>query len=102
MNATQPTTEPATIVLFRMEGDSPVAFFPELPATYHDDSMVCYAHLGQHGAASPVYVSRLKKATPEQYAPLKAELESIGYKLDVRARSCPAYANSRRQIRAIS
>lgn len=52
-----------------------VAFFPE--------NMMCYSHIGQHSEYSVEYCHDCKPATPEQYADLKAELESIGYNLEV-------------------
>lgn len=50
----------------------------------HPNGMqTCYCHIGQHSECSPEYVKECKLATPEQYADLKKELESIGYKLKV-------------------
>ena len=77
-------TKPApTLVIFKMEGKgtdaSPIAFFPEDPATYPGYTCTCYAHLGQHGSADTGYAGSLKPATLEQYTPLMRELESIGY-----------------------
>lgn len=46
-------------------------------------NITSYMHMGQHAAASPSVVSITKLATPEEYAPLKAELEGIGYVLKV-------------------
>ena len=43
----------------------------------------CYSHVGQHSTCSAGYLSELKEASPEQYARLKKELESIGYFLEV-------------------
>lgn len=36
-----------------------------------------YMHVGQHGEASRSIGSNLKLATPEEYAPLLRELQSI-------------------------
>jgi hypothetical protein len=72
-----------TKVIFKMEkwgkDAQPVAFFPEIPGTHNPYFCSCYAHFGQHGSASTNHASSLKPATPEQYAPLLKELESIGY-----------------------
>lgn len=81
--------EPATIVVFRVDkGSSPdnvTAFFPELPAG--DGLITCYAHIGQHGAASWSYVTtRTRPATPDEYAELARELEAVGYRLAIRRR----------------
>lgn len=64
------------------------AVFPTLPGTVGDnDSMMCYAHIGQHSACSTGwYRENTRAANPEEYAPLARELESIGYVLDVRER----------------
>ncbi len=74
-----------TPVIFKMERNhgadaTPVAFFPAEPwsANVHNEC-ACYAHLGQHGAAAIDYAASLPPATPEQYAPLLAELRAIGY-----------------------
>lgn len=73
----------STLVIFKIEGKgtdaAPVAFFPEDPATSPGYLCTCYAHIGQHGSADTSYAAALKPATPEQYAPLLRELESIGY-----------------------
>ncbi len=42
----------------------------------------CYAHIGQHGSCHWSF-SRRKRATPEQYAPLLQELQSIGYDVQI-------------------
>jgi hypothetical protein len=43
----------------------------------------CYSHIGQHSCCHPDYAKECKEATKEQYQALKAELESIGYRLKV-------------------
>lgn len=59
-----------------------VAFFPG--ASANPGNIMCYAHNGQHGEASEVfYYANCRNCTEEQYAPLKRELESIGYRLSV-------------------
>ena len=42
-----------------------------------------YMHIGQHSEASEDFPASLKGCTKEEYAPLKKELESIGYFLKV-------------------
>ncbi len=42
----------------------------------------CYARIGQHAECSDGFQKRTR-ATPEQYAPLLRELESIGYNVEV-------------------
>lgn len=75
-----------TDVIFRIiniDGLSEVtALFPH--EAEHDGTVVCYAHLGQHGNANYVYcVSKGRLATEEEYAPLKEELEGLGYDLNI-------------------
>ena len=50
------------------------------------DNIMSYMHIGQHSEASFQFFYKCKLATPEQYADLKTELESIGYKLLIRQR----------------
>ena len=73
-----------TKVIFRKfpEGDV-IALFPEEKADnqYHCAS---YQHIGQHSPASVALCHQLEKATPPEFAPLKAELEQLGYDLTVR------------------
>lgn len=86
-----------TIVIFRMasgnySGAQPevIALFPDLPGTTDPSTCLSYAHYGQHGAAT-ASGHGWRLATVEEYTPLKRELESLGYALDVKTRSCPAY-----------
>jgi hypothetical protein len=81
----------ATLVRFYVETDGILATFPRLKEKRFIDngtkigtfSLMAYASLGQHTVSRHDYHSTLPKATPEQYAPLKAELESLGYVLKV-------------------
>jgi hypothetical protein len=57
------------------------AYFPE--EQYNDKYKSGYSHVGQHSAVHPKYAEESREATPEEYADLKAELESIGYNLEV-------------------
>jgi hypothetical protein len=82
-----PDTE-LTVAVFRKWRAYPhevIALFPEIEAR----SGFCesYEHVGQHGGAQYEIVNRLTvPATPDEYASLKSELESIGYRLDVKLR----------------
>lgn len=52
----------------------------------------CYAHIGQHGACDKAWVYEYTRpATPEEYAPLKKELERMGYSLQVLKRGVKWY-----------
>lgn len=92
-----------TIVVFRKwkkgEGSGVIAIFPELLGNNHFCQM--YEHIGQHGDGDPLIVSRTLPATLEEYADLKAELEGIGYNLDMRQRITQRmHANRRAAYRA--
>ena len=69
-------------VIFRKfpEGDV-IALFPDIAAD-HKGNIQSYMHYGQHGAASPALIRELKKPTAKQITPLKAELRSIGYRIN--------------------
>lgn len=68
-------------VIFRMVYNSYTkryeceAFLPETPVRY--GRIGNYAHIGQHSEASLDYYYKSKKASPEQYAELYKELQSI-------------------------
>lgn len=74
-------------VIFKKEPDGDfdgiVAFFPRMTGDMSPETMGCYAHLGQHGAACMNYAAGLENATPEEYAELKRELEHLGYELEI-------------------
>lgn len=77
--------EPITPVLFRVHrspvkyGADVTAVFPCEPADYSGDAMSCYVHIGQHGQCSLAWYYETRPAKPEEYAELKAELESAPY-----------------------
>jgi hypothetical protein len=77
-----------TITVFRKfkEGDI-LALFPGEQYSRYDGSIMSYQHVGQHGAADyNGMIATTRPATPTEYEPLRKELESIGYKLDIRTR----------------
>jgi hypothetical protein len=79
-------TEEETPVVFRKwsekEGGEILALFPADQEGHY--LIGSYQHTGQHGSANYFgCIQATRKATPEEYAPLKAELEQIGYKLKV-------------------
>ena len=85
-----------TPVLFRIErrkGGEVTAVFPCEPDDMSGDSMTCYAHIGQHGGCSFEWLANgnHRRATPEEFADLKRELESApyGYRLKVYKRRQP-------------
>lgn len=79
--------EPETPVIFRKwkapgefyDGDI-IALFPADPGTRDVYTCSSYEHVGQHGSADPYGVMQATvPAKPEEYADLKAELESYPY-----------------------
>ena len=78
--------EPITRVEFLVNEKDPenpdlFAYFPD--EIHHGDFRTAYSHVGQHSSAHPAYAKESRPATPEEYQPLKAELESLGYNLEV-------------------
>jgi len=72
-------TENKTRVKFYLDNGGDVfAYFPDI-LTDSKGNNTCYSHIGQHSACSPNYVKGKKLATPEQFAPLLAELKGQGY-----------------------
>lgn len=59
------------------------AYFPEENYDRQGINKTAYSPIGQHSSASPEYAKESRQATPEEYADLKAELEGIGYNLEV-------------------
>lgn len=41
----------------------------------------CYAHIGQHCDAALSILQNSERATPAEYAPLKREMRSLGYRV---------------------
>jgi hypothetical protein len=71
-----------TEVLFKRDGSEIFAVMP-YDICDRQGNMTTYAHVGQHSSCRPDYVKRCKNANKSEYAELKKELESIGYKLNV-------------------
>ena len=87
-----------TPVVFRVwrasEGGGVLALFPNESPSVISKPWLCdsYEHIGQHGSADYAgCVNATRPATETEAAPLKAELESLGYKLRVLKRR-PAHA----------
>ena len=51
---------------------------------YRNDLMECYSHTGQHSTCAPEYLKKCRRATPEQYADLKRELETYPYNYNLK------------------
>ena len=73
-----------TDVIFRKwKNGNVLALFPHEVNTY-GGHVTSYEHVGQHGNADYVgCIIKTKPANTDEYAPLKKELEGIGYKLNV-------------------
>ena len=61
--------------------DEVLAYWPNVEAS--PGFRMCYAHIGQHGSASPEYARECRKATKKEYEELKNELLSVGYELEI-------------------
>lgn len=79
-----------TKVVFLMEledefKDQIFAFFPKMyyNKEIYKTTFTSYTHIGQHSACHIDYAKSCKLATPEQYKDLAAELESLGYNLEI-------------------
>jgi hypothetical protein len=79
-------------VIFRCDrnGSHVTAVFPTLPSDARGYEMTCYEHIGQHSGCSHDWYRTTRPASLGEYADLSAELQSIGYVLQVRARITPA------------
>src|ERR1700743_2740281 len=85
----------STPVVFRADREGGhlwiTAVFPCEPFDYEGYKMSCYAHIGQHGGCSQEWYNATRAARPEEYAELKAALESApyGYRFKVYSRMQP-------------
>lgn len=89
-SANEDATVDAENVIFKREPNEYtdetdiLAVFPDIIEQPGDEGRILtYSHVGQHGYASLEYVEELEDATPEEYEPLKEELEGQGYVLNV-------------------
>jgi hypothetical protein len=74
--------EPYPDYMDSMRGEVEIgAFFPEEPQSFN--TILCYAHVGQHSGASRDYMKSLEPATKNEYQSLLDELQSIGYELEI-------------------
>ncbi|MDG1950058.1 MAG: hypothetical protein P8J32_04580 [bacterium] len=80
-----------TDVVFRVEtkGDFKGDVFAMLPHEVADRNghVTCYQHIGQHSQADyAANIAASRPATKEEYAPLKAEMEGLGYNFKIVAK----------------
>lgn len=92
-----------TPVIFRVwkgkDSGDVLALFPAQCGDSSPYTCGSYAHVGQHGSADPQHVMQAtRKATPLEYANLKAELESApyGYRLKIYNRLQRSFLDARR------
>jgi hypothetical protein len=74
--------------------------FPHEVADF-DGGVVSYQSVGQHSAADYVFcMGKSRKANEEEYAPLKKEMETLGYNVNlVSKRNYDKYLNSYKKRR---
>lgn len=73
------TTDKTRVIFRKFPDGDIIALFPSLPGDAHPSTCLSYMHIGQHSAASADLATYTLPATPDEYAPLLAELRSIGY-----------------------
>ena len=78
-------TDMAFLVMNNDPNREVIAVVPGLAGTVgRPDHATCYAHIGQHGTCSIDGITVMREnATPDEYAELKGELESVGYNINV-------------------
>lgn len=72
-------TKTKTVFRTFKDDGSVIALFPQIPSSNCGWYCESYMHIGQHSGACPRIVQSTRPSTPEEIAPLKRELESIGY-----------------------
>ncbi len=91
-----------TDVIFRIakRNKTPFAFFPYVISDYKGN-ITAYAHIGQHsGACWEYFPQNTVPAKEIDYMPLKRELESIGYNLNIiKKRNYTRYLTELRKAR---
>ena len=82
-----------TPTVFRVWPDGEViALFPATAAGSRYGDCSCYQHIGQHGSADYHHViGKTRRAKPEEYADLLAELKTVGYAPRVYQRKRPLH-----------
>jgi len=96
-------TAEETVVIFRKWRGKPhsvMALMPELASSYNGHYCDAYEHAGQHGGADyHGVIDQTRAASPEEYADLKAELESepYNYRFAVKQRATSAMHEKRRE-----
>jgi hypothetical protein len=80
-------TEKTTVIFRKFRQGDIIALFPMINADNKPGHFQSYQHIGQHGAASRDLMQAYTIPARDQgYRELKAELENIGYNLDIKKR----------------
>ena len=83
METTEKTQVHFIMLAFNKDEPEVLALFPEIKGDLQGNCS-SYLHCGQHGAANYLHcIQNSRNATPDEYAELHKELESIGYNLEV-------------------
>lgn len=64
-------------------GCNPFAYFPTIDWDREKKLKTCYSIVEQHSGCDPEYLKQCTLATRDEYLPLKLELVSIGYNINV-------------------
>ena len=81
-------TEQTTVIFRKFRQGDIIALFPMINADDKPGHFLSYQHIGQHGAASAALLQAYTiPARDQEYRELKAELENIGYNLDIKKRA---------------
>lgn len=76
-----------TKVMFKIIDDEVIAIFPNNlynKELYGKTMVDSYMHIGQHSGCSVELIDELQDASFDQYKDLKNELQTIGYKLNLK------------------
>lgn len=92
-----------TDVIFRWDKGDCIALFPKETGTANAATCLCYVQMGGHGSADiNGCMQGSRPATEQEKAPLRRELEQIGYTLKERKRTSYAdYLSRKNEILAI-
>ncbi len=78
----KPETEITEVIFRTFHTGETIALFPYEPSDSYGHYCLSYQHIGQHGGATTDLCREgTRPSTPDEIAPLKEELERIGYKL---------------------
>ena len=95
-----------TVMIIRKWADGEyIAIMPYELGTYSPYTCMSYMHIGQHGSCDPMIVMNTKHTNNDDsqaYRDFIAELESIGYNLDIRKHiPSDSLENRRKQLKSI-